>query len=657
MIDVLAQWINRQLELGEQIRAVRDTLPGHVRNPDPGIYRSNNYVALDFETTTVGNGLAVYPDNRIVLAAWELGPDHPCLGAGRSEQYGVQDYEIHRTGVRYKWGGEYDLGCLVRQIERADFIVCHNAKFELAWLARCGLDLAKVVVWCTQVGEYVIGGNRWQWGQLSLENSGQRRLGEGKINIISKLFKAGLCSTEIPASWLLDYCAQDVILCRKLFQAQREYMLKDGPLLPVMYTRCLLTPILADIENNGMYLDAAQVSQMCLEKELEYGQLQQKLEEVTGGINVNSPDQLAEYLYDTLKFEELRDHRGNVKRTGTGKRKTDKDTVPLLRARTDEQREFLELYKRHKELYNELTKYLRKFRDCCEEADGRLVGQFNQTNTTTHRLSSSGLDYKCQFQNFPRAYKPLFRARSDDWLVGEADGAQLEFRVAAHLGRDPVALDDITGGTDIHSVTASVIGCSRQDAKPHTFKPLYGGRSGTADEKRYYEFFREKYDSITRTQQSWIDTVLRDKELRTEWGLKYYWPDTKMERSGYVKNSTSICNYPVQALATAEIIPVGLVYFWHYVRALGLRMLVTNTVHDSIIVELPKDEVDWFHVISKVSLVDEVYDYMSCIYNLNFTVPLGAGVQTGSHWAKDGDGKPIEYIYNAEEDKYVSICE
>jgi DNA polymerase I-like protein with 3'-5' exonuclease and polymerase domains len=643
MIEILEQWIALQLELDKELDLVRTRLPAHIVNPDPDIYRSKNYVALDFETTTIGKGLSLYPDNSIVLAAWELGPDHPRNSGGAAHH------------MRYKFAGEYSLTELVRDIDGADFIIAHNAKFELGWLSRCGLDLSNVVVWDTMIGEYVIGGNRWVWHMLSLEASARRRLGDGKHAFISKLYKLGVCSTEIPASWLRDYCIQDVALCRRLFQKQLDYMVTDGMLLPVMFTRCLATPVLADMETNGMRLDETQVTQLTEDREREYAEVTNELERVTGGINVNSPKQLATYLYEDMGFSEVRDHRGNTLRTATDRPRTDAATIAKLNATTKEQRRFVELFTRSKELYNELTKYLRKFRDCCADVGGVLRAVFNQTNTRTHRLSSTGLDYSTQFQNFPRAYKPMFRARTDGWLIGEADGAQLEFRVAAHLGRDQVALGDIIGGTDIHSVTAGVIGVSRQDAKPHTFKPLYGGRSGTPNEVRYYEFFREKYRGVTETQQRWIDEVLLTKSLRTEWGLVYYWPDTRRERGDYVTNSTSICNYPVQAFATAEIIPVGLVYMWHYIRAAELLMQMVNTVHDSVINELPPEEVPMFHVLSKRALVTEVYEYLRRIYGVELVVPLGAGVMVGTHWSKDGEGYPTEYIYEATEDDYVSI--
>ena len=312
-------------------------------------------------------------------------------------------------------------------------------------------------------------------------------------------------------------------------------------------------------------------------------------------------------------------------------------------------------------------KYLRKFKDCCKEVDGALTASFNQTNTQTHRLSSSGRDYKTQFQNFPRSYKHIFKARKEGWLVGECDGAQLEFRVAAHLGRDKVALRNILDPDfDAHITTASYMSGEdygtlleryrqgdtqvyqqRQDAKEETFKPLYGGRYGTEAQMKWYKGFRELYSGIADAQQNWIDEVLDKKYLITEWGMRYYWPDTHMDRSGYVKNSTSICNYPVQAFATAEIIPIALAAFWHRLRNSNLSMFIVNTVHDSIIVELPESEVESFHELAQQCLIEDIYPYLEKVYDVKLTVPLGVGVMTGTHW-----GSKNETVYNAREELY-----
>jgi DNA polymerase-1 len=295
-----------------------------------------------------------------------------------------------------------------------------------------------------------------------------------------------------------------------------------------MYTRCLLTPVLADIEWNGMYLDPELVLPMLEQKEAEYSMMEEQLSKLSGGINLNSGKQLGEFLFDKLKIPVPKDRRGEPLLTATGAYRTDADTISHLKPRNKKQKEFLDAYAKYRDLHSELTKYLRKFGECCQVDDGHLVAKFNQTTTRTHRLSSSGARYSTQFQNLPRVYKPLFRSRQPGWAVYEADGAQLEFRVAAHLGRDAVAVEHIRGGVDIHSNTADIIGCSRQEAKAHTFKPLYGGSSGTADEQRYYRHFKETYKGIAGAQDRWVNTVLKEKKLVTEWGLTFYWPDTKM---------------------------------------------------------------------------------------------------------------------------------
>ena len=74
----------------------------------------------------------------------------------------------------------------------------------------------------------------------------------------------------------------------------------------------------------------------------------------------------------------------------------------------------------------------------------------------------------------------------------EIDFLQLEFETAVFLAQDKQGMEDIKNKIDVHQYTADIIGVSRQDAKAHTFKPLYGGVTGTEDEKRYYtKFFRK----------------------------------------------------------------------------------------------------------------------------------------------------------------------
>ena len=547
-------------------------LPEYLTNPNRDIYRSNNYVVLDYETTNLDKGSAQNPDNRLVSTCYK---------------HGGRVYLNSRS--------EYDQDKLVEACEKADFIVAQFIQFEIAWLERCGLDTSKCVFFDTMLAEYVILGNRKE--PLDLDSLAIKYGGRVKSTYIKTMMKAGICPSDMPRHTLLKYNVEDVENCEKVFLAQREIMYEKGLISP-FYNRCMFSVVLVDIKSNGMCLDKSRVAILHRRIEREYLDIERKLNEFTGGINFRSSKQMAEYMYDTLGFEELKNRRGEPLTTATGKRLTSRDSIAKLKATTKDQRKFKKLKDAASIKYAELSKTLEKFKKCVEEDDGILHGEFNQAVTQTHRLSSSGKKHKIQFQNFPRKFKPIFTAREEGWLIAEADAAQLEFRVAAHMGKDVRASEDIANHVDVHAFTASIIGVTRQEAKAHTFKPLYGGRSGTPREQKYYKAFREKYPDITRTQDQWIGKVISDKELQIESGLIFYWPDTHVRADGWVTNTPSICNYPVQSFATAEIIPIAVTFLWHRLRDAKMRSFLVNTIHDSAIAEVPPEEAEKYEELS-----------------------------------------------------------
>ena len=194
----------------------------------------------------------------------------------------------------------------------------------------------------------------------------------------------------------------------------------------------------------------------------------------------------------------------------------------------------------------------------------------------------------------------------------------------------------------------------RQDAKPDTFKPLYGGSSGTPEQQRYYAAFKDQYQGIADTQQRWAQAVLRDKALTTEWGMRYYWPDTELRPSGYITNTTSIYNYPVQAFATAEIIPCAIISAWHRMR--DMQSFLVNTVHDSIIAELHPDERQLWAEVAEQCLIRDAYSLIRSLYGIRLTVPLGAGVMVSSRWA-DKEAKESEVVYEAPEELWLEAAQ
>lgn len=602
-------------------------LPAHVSEPDPNIYWSDNYVVLDFETTTEFKGSPLVKGNRLVLACWT--------------------YKGH---AKSNYASEYEQADLLADIESADFIVAHNTKFELGWLRRCGLDLRRIVCFDTLMGEYVLGGNKYFLQQLSLKECLARRGMLSKEDLVGRLIRGGCPVEDIPQSWLLTYCERDVEVTHNLFLRMREE-LKDAEQIHLLYQRCLVTPVLVDIEFNGLQLDQDIIHEHLKNTEDRHARSTSDLEELCDGASPSSPKQLSDFVYNRLNFKIPLDYKGHPFRTASGNGSVAVEAMDRLRPTTVRQRNFLSAYREWKALDTAVTKYLRKFGECCAQNNGRLYGVFNQCNTRTHRLSSSGLVFKIQFQNLDRKYKPFFRARQEGWLVGEIDGTQLEFRVAIHMGLDSVGLSNIrTKGFDVHRLTADTLGVDRQSAKAFTFKPLYGGTGGTPQQVEYYKLFKETYRGVAETQRRWVLKCLNDKEFRTEYGLRFFFPTTVLKASGWITNTTNIYNYPVQGLATAEIIPIALVCAWH--RMANIKSFLVNTVHDSIIAELSPDEIGIWHEIAKQCFITDTYEVLRKLYGISLTIPLGVGVMVGSHWANE-EAKASETKYEAPESLWL----
>ncbi len=603
------------------------SLPSHIASPDPNIFWSENYVVLDFETTNLEKGSAVNKDNSLVLAAWYINKENK---------------------VRTKRADEYHQKELVEDIASADFIVAHNIKFEYQWLSRCGLKLENLIGFDTMIAEYVELGNRKK--SLKLGDIAKRRGIGYKEPYVDRMMNSGTCPSELPSTWLKDRCVSDVMLCLELFRRQREELWATGK-EKVFFTRSIFTPVLADIEFNGIQLDERRVRESFETYNRKFQSVSSRLNEFTGGINTNSPKQVSEFVYDELGFSELKDAAGNPKRTPKGARLTDTDTLGLLKPRNKRQREFLELQKERNDLNAKLTKALNKF-IACVDAGELLFANFNQTITKTHRLSSTGKKYSVQFQNLAREFKPLVVPRNKDWLISEADGCGLEFRVAGELGRDKNILYDIRHKVDVHSVTRDIICAAgeevdRTEAKPYTFRPLFLGNSGTPAQKKYYSEFRKKYHGIYNTQQKWIREVCLTKKLRIPSGLEFFWPDTKVNPSGYVTNQSTIGNAPIQSTATADIIPIAITYLWHEMKARGMKSFIINTVHDSSITEVYPPERELYEKLVVQCYTHRVYKYLKDMYGLDWTTPLGVGIKTGKYWG-DGEEQKIDLENNSD---------
>ena len=620
--------------------AMLKQLPDFLIHPNPSIYMSDNFVVFDVETNTKGDSRSPMPcwsENSIVCGSW-------CTGI---------DGDAHNI-----YGNELEQGLLVEALEDADFVVAHNGKFDLGWMIRAGIDLRKVLLYDTMIAEYCINGNLK--GELSLDALSKYYTGVGKAHFIDICMKNKVDPADMPRSKLIARCDSDISQTRDVFLAQRIRIQELG-LLGHVHTRCILSPALADIESKGMHVDADRVNDLYHEAAANLSISVQNLDDFTGGINPRSPKQVKEFVYDELKFKPKMKGKGKF---STPIYSTKTEDLIALTATNVRQRRFVGLKKEFARHNADVGKNLLFFHGVATDKRegipaGVFYAQFNQCVTVTHRLSSSGIprtfahlkDDKdkeitksIQFQNFARKYKPVFKAREPGWLMGEADGAQLEFRVAAFLGQCSVATQAIVNNLDVHTDTMNVLTAAgqvttRQEAKPHTFKPLYGGSSGTVAEQEYYTWFKDHYSGIAAAQQQWLDQAVATEEVKLIHGFKFFFPGCKMSSKGYVTNTTNICNYPVQHFATAEIIPIAVAYLWHAMSS--MESYLVNTIHDSVIAELHPDEQEQFREYSKHAFCALVYHYLKEVYDVEFNVPLGVGCKIGEHW---GEGTELKCV-------------
>ena len=268
--------------------------------------------------------------------------------------------------------------------------------------------------------------------------------------------------------------------------------------------------------------------------------------------------------------------------------------------------------------------------------DGFLHVSLTQHITATGRFSGRNPN----MQNMPRGgtfpVKKVFVSRWENGKIMEADFAQLEFRTAAFLAQDETAIQEINTGFDVHSYTSQVITeagqkTSRQDAKAHTFAPLFGatGYGRSKAEAAYYKLFVYKYKGIAAWHKKLGDEALRFNKITNVSGRQYAFPNVRRRDNGMPSHFTMIKNYPVQGFATGDIVPIVLNELHELLQP--YNSVVVNSVHDSMVVDIHPDEEQ--QVIDIIELLNnDINALVKKTYNVEMNVPLLLEAKIGSNW-------------------------
>ena len=319
---------------------------------------------------------------------------------------------------------------------------------------------------------------------------------------------------------------------------------------------------------------------------------------------------------------------------------TSKQNLELLEAGAktrgmDDAVDFLYKVRRLSAIDTYLSSFVEGIRNYTKQ-DGKLHVSLLQHRTSTGRFSGANPN----MQNMPRGgtfpVKKVFVSRFDGGKVMEADFAQLEFRAAAFLSQDGVAIEEVSTGFDVHAYTAKVISdagqpTSRQDAKAHTFAPLYGatGFGRTKAEAAYYEHFNSKYQGVADWHSRLAKEAIETQKITTPSGREFAFPDVVRKASGRVSHFTQIKNYPVQSFATADIVPIALLHIDDLLK--GMKSCIVNSVHDSIVIDVhPYEELQVINVIQDTN--DKLLELITLRWGIAFNVPLLLEAKIGPNW-------------------------
>ena len=302
--------------------------------------------------------------------------------------------------------------------------------------------------------------------------------------------------------------------------------------------------------------------------------------------------------------------------------------------------EFLQDVKRLSAISSYLSSFVDGIITNCKRSN-KLHINLTQHITSTGRFSGRNPN----MQNMPRGgtfpIKRVFISRWEGGKIIESDFAQLEFRTAAFLAQDKTAMQEIDTGFDVHSYTAKVISdagqpTSRQEAKAHTFAPLFGatGYGRSKAEAAYYKQFVEKYKGIAKWHSRLGDEAVNEGKITNVSGRQYAFPDVHRRENGTVSHFTMIKNYPVQGFATGDVVPVVLIELDRLLEP--MQSCLVNSVHDSMVIDTHPDEIN--DVLGAIDLINSnLNDMIQKEYNIKVNVPLLLESKIGDNWLDTKD--------------------
>ena len=424
-----------------------------------------------------------------------------------------------------------------------------------------------------------------------------------------------------------------VVLIHKLHNILEKDLINHN-LIDLFYdVEMPLSSVLMQMEYNGVKLDEKLIDEIKV-------QFQENLNDLENYIfnfckktfNLASPKQLGEILFDNLKLE------SNPKKTKTGQYSTSEETLSKLSKKHEIVTKILDW----RSLQKLMSTYINALPDQVNLKTKKIHSIFNQTNTSTGRLSSNNPN----LQNIPirtnngKLIRKAFTSSDNNSVLISADYSQIELRVIASMSGDENMINAFNNNQDIHASTAAkvfnvdlgrVTREQRSHAKIVNFGIIYGvsafGLSNQtnlsrSESKIIIDNYYNSYPALKEFMSNQINFARENGFVQTILGRKRFLNDIN-SRNGMIRSSAerNAINTPVQGSA-ADIIKLSMINIADELKNNSLKSKLILQVHDELVFDVPLEEVD---LIKKI-----IIDKMENAYKLK--VPLTVDLGVGNNW-------------------------
>ena len=517
----------------------------------------------------------------------------------------------------------------------------HNGNYDLTVVAKHGTEV-QGLEFDTMLAAHV-GGTK----SIGLKALALDRLHE-EMTPITDLIGTGrkqLTMAQVPIEQAAEYAAADADFTYCLWRILADELDEKGIRGLFDEVEMPLVPVLVRMQQNGVSLNSEMLQEMSGELHGQMASIEVQMYELVGHqFNLNSSQQLGDVLFKELRLPP-------TKRIQKGF-STDASSLDSLKNMLDKGKgedvdprayEVLDHILEYRQLSKIRSTYVDALPSLVNARTGRIHTSYNQTGSATGRVSSNDPNV----QNIPvrtelgrKVRKAFVAERAPDWVLLGADYSQIELRILAHMSEDPGLLEAFGKNEDIHAATASsvygvpidqVTSEMRRVAKIMNFGVLYGlsaygisQQTGLKPDEgaAFIETYFGKYPGI----RGYVDSVkARVKEtgyVETLLGRRRYLPEIRSSnfhvRSGAERAAV---NMPIQGTA-ADIIKIAMIRIQERMDALALKSMMIIQVHDELIFEVPKEEME--------QMKDLVLDLMPSAMTL--AVPLGVELKSGETW-------------------------